>query len=411
MNDGGDSGAAKLPIEYIPTADHARIACLRRPTPGGQPVIFLHGLAANARLWDLPDIEGEGFHYRSLAAMLHDAGYDIWLVNLRGHGGPHMLSEPAPGQTDWCVDHFILFDLPAVVDHVQAQTGRRPFAIGASMGSMTLGGYVQGAVLEGAGAQAHIVADPTTARARQEQLAGCVFAEFPAALRWPDSAYDKTGGLQWRELVRDWWGSRQDANYSFELLSRWGWLLALLDSVGEVPLRKIGSADKEPWYRKLPAPLAEGMEKVERSVTEAILQLAGAFTGATDHRAEVVLQGRRYVMDHLKSGVMRQMAKGVRAQSFVSILGTPDHVYSDHYELIELPTLVLQGQRDRIANADVTREVLFERLSSTDKTYRLYDEIAHGEIEAAPIATERIYPEVLEWLQAHWTGPRSEPRA
>ena len=365
------------------------------------PVIFLHGLAVNADLWDLPEVRGDGFHYRSLAQVLQEAGYDVWLVNLRGHGAPHMLSEPPPGQSDWCMDHFIVYDLPAVVEHIVAESGRRPFVIGASMGSMTLGGYVQGARLEGAGAQAHIVADAETARARQEKLSGCVFVEFPAALRWPESVYDQRGRLQWRNLLREWGRDRQDVNHPFEVLARWGWLHALLGSAGDVSMSWLGGDESgEAWYRKLPKALGDGLEQIERAALQTMLEKLGTFTGTTDRRADVIFRGRRRVVDSMKAGVLQQMGKCVRAGAFVSVLGAPDHVYSDHYDLIGVPTLVLHGGRDRIANADVTREVFFERIRARDKDFRLYEGLAHGEIEAAPVGVERVYPDILAWLEA-----------
>ena len=388
-------------VERVSTADGARLAVKRKPVAEGVPVVFVHGLAVNADLWDLPEIRGPGFHFKSLAATLQDAGYDVWLLNLRGHGAPRMLSAPPEGQTDWCVDHFVLFDLPATVDHVMERTGRRPFVIGASMGAMTLGGYVQGARWEGEPESSRIVADQELARDRRDKLAGCIFAEFPAALRWPESLYNADGQVDWRALLRDWWRREGGENYAFEMLSRWGWLHAVLESAGEVPLAWLGGdPEAEPWYAKLPGPLAEGAEWIERSAVQAMLQIAGTFTGGTNHRAEVMLRGRRYVMDHMKAGVLRQLAKCVRRRGFVSALGSPDHVYSDHYGLVELPTLVLQGGRDRIANAGVTREAFFDRIEAADKEFLLYDEIAHGEIEAAPVASEKVYPAILAWLNA-----------
>ena len=385
-------------LERVPTRDGASLAVKRKPVAGGTPVIFLHGLAVNADLWDLPEIRGRDFRYRSLAAILHQAGYDIWLVNWRGHGAPHMHSTPPVGQDDWCLDHFILLDLPAVVEHVIEATGRRPFVIGASMGAMTLAGYAQGARRVGADEAAPIVADPELARERGELLAGAVFVEFPAALRWPAALFDENGRVNWGALLRDWARTDGDANYVFELAARWGWLHALVETAGVVPLNWLRREPAEPWWQRLPKPLAERMANVERAAVQGLLQLAGTFTGATNHRAEVVLQGRRYIVDHMKAGVLLQLARCVRRGAFVSLLGAPEHVYSEHYPHVTVPSLVIVGGRDRIANAEVTQAVFFERMASGDKTLRRYEDIAHGEFEAAPVATERVYPVITAWL-------------
>jgi len=429
------TGAGSSLMVDVPTADGARIAVKRRPRPGGVPVIFVHGLGSNADLWDLPEVRGKDYHYRSLASVLHDAGYDAWLMNLRGHGAPRMLSQPPPGQTDWCVDHFILYDLPAVVEHVADQTGQRPFVIGASMGSMTAAGYVQGAVRvrgpgssgqgsevrgqedggagrePGAGSGAlpmdrgakpagadRIVADPAVAVARQAKLRGAVFFEFPAALRWPRSAYDADGGLKWRSLLRDWRRTDENVNYPFEVLSRLGWLQAILEAAGQMPLGWLRGERTEPWYRKLPPTLADTAQRLESAAVHAMLQVAAMFNGAGNNRAEVLLNMRRLVLDHMKAGVLRQLAKCVRRGAFVSDLGDRDHVYSDHYGHVALPTLVVQGSRDRIASPDVVRTAFFDRIAAPDKRFLLFDGLGHGELEAAPVASEQVYPQVLAWL-------------
>jgi alpha-beta hydrolase superfamily lysophospholipase len=386
-------------LEVVVAEDGARLTVKRR-RGAGTPVIFLHGLAVNADLWDLPSVSGPDYEYRSLASILNEAGYDLWLVNFRGHGAPHMLSAPAPGQEDWSVDHFVLFDLPAVVEHALAETGRRPFVIGASMGSMTLAGFAEGARLVGEAAGTHIVADAELAARRAGQLAGAVFVEFPAALRWPSSAYDAARGVDFKALLRDFLRTDADANYPFELLARWGWLEALISEAGHVPLGWLRREPGQSWWANLPAPLSESLAELERKVAQGMLGLAGKFSGATNYRAEVLLQGRRYIMDHMKAGVLAQMAKSVRLGAFVSTLGAPDHVYSDHYANVVVPTLVVAGGRDRIANPAVTRDVFFERIQAADKTFRLYPEIAHGEFEAAPIATRQVYPDIKSWLDA-----------
>jgi pimeloyl-ACP methyl ester carboxylesterase len=392
-----EPGNGQREIEYITTSEGARLAVKRRPGRGA-PGIFLHGLGVNADLWDLPSITGPDYEYHSLASILSAAGYDLWLVNFRGHGAPHMLSLPPPALDDWSVDHFIVFDMPAGVEHVLAATGRRPFVVGASMGAMVLAGFAQGAQLIGGGAEAHIVADAELAARRAEQLAGAVFVEFPAALCWPSSACDASGRVNWKALLRDFLRTDADANYPFELLARWAWLQALIAEAGHVPLGWMRGEGRQSWWTKLPPALADTLAEAQCKLVQGLLGVAGRFTGATNYRAEVLLQGRRYIVDHMKAGVLAQMAKSVRAKAFVSTLGSPDHVYSDNYANVSVPTLVVAGGRDRIANAAVTREVFFERIQARDKTFRLYPEIAHGEFEAAPIATAQVYPEIKSWL-------------
>lgn len=388
-------------IEYVLTADGARIAVKRRPCAGGTPVVFLHGLAVNADLWDLPAIDGPDFRFRSLASVLLESGFDIWLVNLRGHGAPTMLSTPPAEQSDWCVDHFITLDLPAVCDHVRTAAGRSPFVIGASMGAMTLAGYVQGAVLSGPTESPRVVLDAEIARRRQAELAGAVFAEFPAALRWPRSLYDEQGNVRWSALLRDFWRSAGDANYPFEVIARLGWLEALIGGAGGVSLQWMKPDPIMPsLLNSLPGPLLDWYRRFESGAWQAGLNLAGTFTGHSNHRAEVILRGRRFVIDDMKAGVLRQMRRSVHAGAFVSGLGDPQHVYSDHYGLTTLPTLILAGERDRIAVAEVTRAAFHDRIASADKTMLTFDTLAHGELEAAPWSYEHVYPQVRDWLLA-----------
>lgn len=400
--------ASAPPVESILTEDGATIAVKRRPQPGGVPVIFIHGLSVNADLWDMPTIVGEGFVYRSLASVLYERGYDIWLMNLRGHGAPHMYSAPAPGQEDWCVDHFILYDLPAVVKRVCEQTGQRPFAIGASLGAMTLAGYLQGArpadaaggVPEPGQEAGRIVADPVGARARQAALRGAVFVELPAALRWPRSLYDESGNPRWSALLSDFWRNDGKGNFTFELLSRWGWLETLVQAAGGVPLEALRPDPRGvPLVERLPPALADTVRRAQNSLMQFGLKLIGTFTGCSQHRAEVVIQGRRYIIDHIKAGVLRQLAQCVREGRFVSAGGGPPHVYSDYYHLIEIPTLVIAGGRDRIANAEVTREVFFDKLTAADRSFVLFEDFGHGEFAAAPAACERVYPVIVRWLE------------
>ncbi|MFO0838992.1 MAG: alpha/beta fold hydrolase [Phycisphaerae bacterium] len=396
---GDSSDHAKRVVESIPTADGARLSVVHRAADG-PPVIFLPGLAVNAEIWDLPTIVGRDFVFRSLASVMHDAGYDVWLLNFRGLGAPDMPSAPPSNQADWCVDHFIALDLPAVVEHVGASRGQRPFVIGASMGAMVLAGYLEGVRIEGDPRSPRIVADACESEQRNAGLAGAVFVEFPAALRWPNSPFDDSGGVRWPEILRDWWRTDGDVNYPFELLARSAWLEALIDEAGRVPLQWMRTGDAaERIGRAISPKAAEQFRAAQTALVQAGLNVLSVFTGHSHHRAEVILEGRSKVMDHMKAGVLRQMGKSVRMRGFVSELGSPDYVYSEHYDQVRAPLLVVQGGRDRIANTAVVREVFFDAAHSADKEFMLFDDFAHGEFEAAPVAYERVYPRVLEWIR------------
>ncbi len=379
-----------------PTADGARIALKHRPGDG-PPVILVHGIAVHSGIWDLPDMKGEGYEFRSLATVLHEAGCDVWLVNLRGAGQGDCISSSPEGQTDWCVDHFILYDLPAAVDHVVAATDRRPFLIGSSMGAMTMAGYLQGAVMT-EGDEPRIVADAELARRRQAALAGAVFVEFPAALRWPNTLYRENGRLDWAALVRDMFRVDPAYNYPFEALSRLSWLEAIIAGAGALPVEWLGAAPEALRRLNLPEGWAQRLDRGERALMRGVLRAVAKVNGGSHHEVDILLQGKRLALENIKAGVLRQMAASVRARSFVSALGESPHDYTAHYATVELPILVVSGGRDRIANADVTRDVFFDAARSDDKTLLFYETIGHGEFTAAPIAYEEVYPRIGRWM-------------
>ena len=69
---------------------------------------------------------------RSLAFFLCKSGYDVWLGNNRGYFKPkhHTLKPSHPKFWAWNIRQMACLDLPAMVLHVQTQTGREK--VGAS---------------------------------------------------------------------------------------------------------------------------------------------------------------------------------------------------------------------------------------------------------------------------------------
>lgn len=112
----------------IPTGARATIAVERRPG-AGPPVLLVHGIASRGAFFDL----GPGPDF---ADVLVESGFDVWLVDLRGHGHGREGRRRAPGG----LDAYGTADLRAAIDHVRASTGAPKVGlVGHSMGGMAAG--------------------------------------------------------------------------------------------------------------------------------------------------------------------------------------------------------------------------------------------------------------------------------
>lgn len=89
------------------------------------PVVLVHGFGQNRYAWHMPE--------RSLANYLADLGFDVFNVDLRGHGRSAELgAERSRG-----VDDYIRGDLPAVLEAVRRLSGfSRAFLVGHSLGGL-----------------------------------------------------------------------------------------------------------------------------------------------------------------------------------------------------------------------------------------------------------------------------------
>jgi polyhydroxyalkanoate synthase len=118
----------------VPTADGATVQLHRHPHDG-PPVLLVHGLGSRGRFWDLSASQ-------SMAVALNDAGFDAWVVDLRGHGGNREDADGGRLPVGWTLDDYGRYDLPAAIDHVRATTGyERVGYIGHSMGGMVAAAY------------------------------------------------------------------------------------------------------------------------------------------------------------------------------------------------------------------------------------------------------------------------------
>jgi len=89
------------------------------PRRSGKPVFLQHGLLDSSATWVMNSAS------QSLAFILADAGYDVWLGNSRGNVYSRQNTRLNPGQPqfwDWTWDEMAHFDVPTVVDYVLGQT-------------------------------------------------------------------------------------------------------------------------------------------------------------------------------------------------------------------------------------------------------------------------------------------------
>ncbi|XP_031783791.1 lipase 3 isoform X2 [Nasonia vitripennis] len=106
-----------------------------RPRAVGKPVIYMqHGLLASSDTWVLMGPQ------RDLAYILADAGYDVWLGNVRGntYSRAHVSLSPDydPAFWEFSYHEIALYDVTAVIDYILIKTAQPSLVyIGHSMGT------------------------------------------------------------------------------------------------------------------------------------------------------------------------------------------------------------------------------------------------------------------------------------
>lgn len=98
---------------------------LVQPEPTKAPVLLVHGYGQNRYAWHLPG--------RSFANYLAACGYDVFSMDLRGHGRSRHLGARPPKH----LAEYVREDLPAALREVRSLVGaRRVFLIGHSLGGL-----------------------------------------------------------------------------------------------------------------------------------------------------------------------------------------------------------------------------------------------------------------------------------
>ena len=119
------------------------------PDPGKLPVILCHGLGLNATFWTITDDH--------LPSQLAARGYEVYVFDIRGSGENARIGRCdrvnkclrqtflcERGESSWTVDDLVKYDVPAILDYVERETGRnRVNWIGHSLGGMLVFTYLE----------------------------------------------------------------------------------------------------------------------------------------------------------------------------------------------------------------------------------------------------------------------------
>jgi pimeloyl-ACP methyl ester carboxylesterase len=167
-------------VVRVAAADGAQLVGRRLARPGAKPILLLHGILNNDATLD------------PLARRLYDQGFDVWVMNFRGHGNGELESimrGARPGERGFA--KLVTDDVPAMVDRVFAETGQKLLLYGHSMGGMAAKLYLEGVTWARGPPGAALEADDALALFRADKIAGLVTAGSPvhfrhirAELRW-----------------------------------------------------------------------------------------------------------------------------------------------------------------------------------------------------------------------------------
>lgn len=100
------------------------------------PVVLVHGSFSNRGFW----LSRKGI---GMARYLLEQGYDVWLMEHRGHG-------VTPRNKDYLnnsVERYVLYDVPAVNEFIIEKTEQKPFWIGHSLGGVMIAAAVAAELL------------------------------------------------------------------------------------------------------------------------------------------------------------------------------------------------------------------------------------------------------------------------
>ncbi len=323
----------------VRTRDGWRLALYRyQPQRGSHrtPVFLCHGMSSNR--WDM---DGPG--RISLARYLVRAGYDAWVVELRGAGRSMRPNWWNGKRYDWTFEDYVNHDAPAALSEVLRETGAHQVHwVGHSMGGMIAYALLMGPV-------SRKIASAVTLGSPTMSAVGHPVLDF---------------GLPYRGLLR--------------YVPR------------RLPLGTLG---------RLGAPLAPVLATL---LSDSIAELGWAPGNADVSLLRALMLT---AVDDLPASLLREFARWYETKAMSDRYSIFD--FTEHLERITAPVLVIAGNHDGLTpvrdlqyvyDRIASRDKAFRIIGKEDGSAHDY---SHADLILGLHAPDDVYPLILEWLETH----------
>jgi alpha-beta hydrolase superfamily lysophospholipase len=321
--------------ELVVVGDRAPLAMVRkraasragRPADCRAALLLVHGYGQNRYSWHLP--------LRSMVNHLARAGFDVFNLDLRGHGRSAHLGAPRP----LAPAEFVREDVPRAVEEALRVSGReRLFLVGHSLGGLI--SYAAAPALAGAVAGVATVGSP----------------------------YHFLRGARALALVGRLLGAAE----------RWA---ALPESDVAMELRAVG----------------EAMRLLRRFIESPLYPLPVRGYVPANIEPDVLAQSMSLAMDAGSLPVLRHMFRWAReCERAGDGPGGLEGFGAAFEALTDLPLLVIAGTRDDIVPPQGVHTA-YARSRSRDKTYRAFP-AGHLDLLVGHTAPRTTWPAVEAWL-------------
>jgi len=326
-------------LHFATTRDGWRIALHHRPPPQGShgaAAVLCHGMGSNRF-----NMDGPG--RASLARHLQRAGYDVWVLELRGAGRSRRELRLPRASFGWTFEDYVQHDVPAALHLVRELTGQeRVLWIGHSLGGMI--------------AYASLMSPAAAA------FAGVVTLASPGM-----------------------------TDIGHEAIDRWIALRRLLKLAPQrIPTRALACAG---------APFAELV------ASQIPVLLRDWFWHPDNFDPEIVRFMMRRGVEDLSRPLLVEFARWYETKRMTDRYDL--FSFGDHLERIRSPILVIAGGRDRLTPpADLERLVgrlgsSDKTLFVAGHAAGLAHEYSHVDLVLGRHAPDEIYPVVTDWLDVH----------